>query len=345
MTRRFTSMLLAIGLAVSALGLAPIAQAASSPTVSVSRPTSITNSSATVSATIHPDGAETFYVVQSGLTTSYGVTSAAKALSGRAKSASVSVKLTGLLPGTVYHYRIILISKYGSATSPDHQVRTTGSPPADVATGAAQLGTPYVVLLTGVVNPHSAATAYFFQYGQNGLPVALDSQTAPQSLPANTGPRNVGQLVGGLAPNTTYHFQLVAVHAGGVRSLGAYQTFTTYPAPRPRPVIRAGISPHRARQRPYAFAIFGSLRGPSTFPASLDCSGNVVAKFQLGRRVIDTELTTLSPSCRFSEVAIFRHLPGHGRRNRTVRLKVTITFRGNHYLFPVSARPIRLLLG
>lgn len=345
MTRRFTTTLLAIGLMTSALAFAALAQAASAPTISVARPTAITNSSAVVGGTIHPGGATTFYVVQSGLTSGYGVNSTAKSVSGTRSSVAVGVKLTGLLPGTVYHYRIILISKYGSSTTADQLVKTSGPPPPDVATGAVQLDTPNIVTLAGIVNPRNAATTYFFQYGQNSLPSALDTRTIPQSIPSNAGPRIVQTLVGGLAPDTTYHFQLFAQHAGGALTSGGLQTFTTYPAPRPQPVIHASISPHRVRHRPYAFAIFGSLQGPARFPASGACSGNVEAKFQLGRRVIDTELTTVTSSCQFSQVVVFHRLPGHGKRNRTVRLKVTITFRGNHYLFPVSARPIRIRLG
>jgi hypothetical protein len=61
--------------------------------------------------------------------------------------------------------------------------------------------------LTGTVNPKGAATTWFFQYGAT---TAYGSQTGEQSAGSGTTNVPVSAAIGGLTPNTTYHYRLVA---------------------------------------------------------------------------------------------------------------------------------------
>jgi phosphodiesterase/alkaline phosphatase D-like protein len=344
MTRRlklFTG-LLASTFAVGA-GAAAVASAASPPTLTLSSPTSVTNSSAVVRATIHPGGATTYFVIQSGLTTTYGVQSKAIGVSGRLASSTVAFKLVGLLPGTAYHYRFFLINKYGNTTSADHQVKTTGAPPAGAETGAATVASSSSAFVSGVVSPKGAATTYYFQYGSDGASVMFDTQTSPKTIPSKAHPSTVAAFIAGLAQNTSYHYRLVAVHSGSIVSEGEYQHFTTFPNPRPGPALHTGITPRSIHGAPYAFAMFGHLAGfPS--PAAVACTGYINIHVRLGRKLVASELIPVGADCKFSTVVQLNKLPGHGRRGRTVHLAARLSFQGNKYLAPVASRPYRLAL-
>jgi hypothetical protein len=89
---------------------------------------------ATLNGTVDPRGYEATYQYEYGPTTSYG--SAAPAPAGPAGASNtaegVSTRLTELLPGVVYHYR--LVAKSGGITSmgADHTLFTTPSAPSAI---------------------------------------------------------------------------------------------------------------------------------------------------------------------------------------------------------------------
>lgn len=62
---------------------------------------------ATPTGVINPEGATTTWVIQYGLTTAYGLQNFPGTLPGVTSAASVSAELTGLAPGTLFHYRIV----------------------------------------------------------------------------------------------------------------------------------------------------------------------------------------------------------------------------------------------
>jgi hypothetical protein len=66
------------------------------------------------------------------------------------------------------------------------------------------------VTLAGSVTPNGADTAFSFDYG---LTTAYGSRTPPISAGAGTTPVPVQVAVGNLAPNTTYHYRLVATNS------------------------------------------------------------------------------------------------------------------------------------
>jgi hypothetical protein len=85
--------------------------------------------------------------------------------------------------------------------------------------------------LNGVVTPNGRQTGYVFVYGTT----RYTAHTAPASAGDGRAPVAVSAHVDGLAPATTYHFQLIAFsgHHGFAR--GGDLTFTTAPAPVPEP--------------------------------------------------------------------------------------------------------------
>lgn len=112
-------------------------------------------------------------------------------------------------------------------------VATMGALCAGVALAASSApgvltGTAFPVLqneaiLHGYVNPHGSDTTYYFQWG---LTTGYGSTGTSASAGSGTKATAVNYTAGGLMPDTTYHFRLVASNSGGT-TLGADRTFTT----------------------------------------------------------------------------------------------------------------------
>jgi hypothetical protein len=210
-----------------------------------------------------------------------------------------------------------------------------------VTTGpASQIG-PFSVTLSGTVNPNGQATQWEFDYG---LTTQYTARTFGGTVAASSSQTTVTEMLQGLEPGTVFHYRLVGLHGSSVVSDGGDQTFMTLPYPRPVPRVSVTIAPRRARTKPYTFTTFGTVSGPSRF-ASLDCFGSASIRFVLGSRVLQSELATLQPNCTFSAQNVFRRLPGRGPKNRQVRLRVLVHWRGNGYLAPSDARPQTIVLG
>jgi hypothetical protein len=96
-----------------------------------------------------------------------------------------------------------------------------------VTTGAASNIAISTVTLNGTVDPNSAATTYFFQYGPTSL---YGAQTAAGSAGKGANGVKVSVDVANLAPFTTYHYRLVAQNSKGLVK-GKDRTFKTKRAP------------------------------------------------------------------------------------------------------------------
>jgi virginiamycin B lyase len=97
------------------------------PRVSLGAPSAIGATSATVAGTVDPRGTATAVRVEFGPTAAYGRSVALAEASG-ADPLPVSGSLTGLVPATTYHYRLIASSDDGTARSDDATFTTTAAP-------------------------------------------------------------------------------------------------------------------------------------------------------------------------------------------------------------------------
>lgn len=112
-------------------------------------------------------------------------------------------------------------------------------------TAAPQNVTATTAVVTGTVNPRGLPTTAYFQYGTTP---AYGSRTPDQAVGNGTTVVAVSATLAGLAPNTTYHYRVVAVNSAGTNR-GADRTFKTPggpPAVAPEPskleLARATIS-------------------------------------------------------------------------------------------------------
>lgn len=197
----------------------------SAPVVSTGAASAVSETEATLNGTVNPSEQETSYFFEYGPTTAYGQkTTEASAGSGTA-TVSKSASVSGLSGGTTYHFRLVAENATGTTFGTDHAFTTTG-PPSATTKSATSVGED-AATLNGSVNPNGFQTTYFFNYGTTA---AYGQKTAETSVGEGTSTLTAAAALTGLAPETTYHFQLVAESAKGTRA-GADQTFTTASVP------------------------------------------------------------------------------------------------------------------
>jgi phosphodiesterase/alkaline phosphatase D-like protein len=85
------------------------------PAVATGPATGVTSTSATVTGIVNPNGANTTYEFQFGLTPAYGMQTSSTILTAATAPLPVSQTLTGLAPATVFHYRVVAL--HGSNVS------------------------------------------------------------------------------------------------------------------------------------------------------------------------------------------------------------------------------------
>ena len=330
---------LLVALFAAFLATVAVALAASSPAVSTRSAGSVGSSAAVLRGYVRPNGAKTAYQFQWGLTTAYGTVTATRSAGSSATArVSVGVELHHLLPGTVYHYRLLAENRVGGSIGSDARFKTRGNPPPYAATGPISQVNSDAATVTAVINPNHEKTTWYFQYG---LSPTYSSRTFSETLPAGSAPVTVSAQLAGLSSGTIFHYRIVAINRG-VTELGVDSIFMTFPAHAAVPRVRARTTPRHARHQPFVFTTSGKVIGPSSIPSQFACSRSVQIRFFLGRRRVGRTFAAVEPNCTFSAQTVFRHRPS--RRHRA-RLRVLVQFLGNGYLARNRARSEHVNLG
>lgn len=94
------------------------------PTLTVRRHSGITTRAVTINATVNPNGAVTSYRVRYGKTATLGSLSPVHQLAAGTAAKPVSLRLSGLKPGTAYHYRVVATNSTGTTLGPDRRFTT-----------------------------------------------------------------------------------------------------------------------------------------------------------------------------------------------------------------------------
>jgi hypothetical protein len=193
------------------------------PVVQTKPATNVTATRATLNGTVNPESAETKYYFEYGTTKTYGSKTAEASAGSGTAGVEESAAIAGLAPSTTYHFRVVASNADGTTDGADEVLTTSASSKPYVetkaATGAGETG----ATLNGVVNPESAETKYYFEYGTTE---SYGERTAEASAGSGFGNLEESKAITGLAASTTYYFRIVATNSHGTTD-GADQVFST----------------------------------------------------------------------------------------------------------------------
>ncbi len=216
--------------AQSARGVYILDDPAPVPTASFDSISDITCTSATVNGSVNPNGppqvsAHLEYSPDGTSWTALPEVTIGTQNTPQPLNAALDPPAGGLAPNTTYHVRIVVTKQFTAPIVPSEQTFDTLACPPDAETTGAQVRTSTTATLSGRVNPRNAATTYHFDYGTTA---SYGQSSADQSAGSDDLIHIVNQKISGLAPNTTYHYRLVADNgAPGSPAQGADRTFTT----------------------------------------------------------------------------------------------------------------------
>jgi hypothetical protein len=172
---------------------------------------------ATLNASLDPDGMETSYKFQYGLTQSYDFETEPESAGSGNGVTSVGTELSGLPSGKIFHYRVIASNANGTTVGSDRTFRTA-SPP-DISGVRTTEVTATSAVLHAVVNPVGFDTEYHFEYGPTP-DYGSSIPPEPENIGSGGEPVPVTQKIEGLQPGATYHFRIVAENQWGPSESG-----------------------------------------------------------------------------------------------------------------------------
>jgi hypothetical protein len=142
----------------------------------------------------------------------------------------VTAQLTGLTHGALYHYRLVAESGNGiQAIGRDRPFRPQGplTMSDTIVSGVNTDG----ALLSADINPNGGETDYFVEYGLEDCDLGSCTSAPLQAaeLPNALGVQAASVRLSGLAPDTGYHYRLIARNDFG-EVVGMEDVFRTYAA-------------------------------------------------------------------------------------------------------------------
>jgi hypothetical protein len=192
--------------------------------------TDILSTSATLVGYVDANYASTIVTFEYGTTDSYGQSTTAiqSPLTGGGSYVEVNKNITGLAPGTIYHFRIKAVNSFGTKYSSDMTFTTLGGPPQTYPYNATEILSTSATLV-GYVDANYSSTTVTFEYGTTDS--YGQSTTAIQSPLTGGGSYvEVTKNITGLAPGTIYHFRIKAVNVLGT-TYSSDMTFATLGGP------------------------------------------------------------------------------------------------------------------
>src|SRR3989338_2756618 len=207
---------------------------ASVPFVITESETFVSNSTALVTGKVTPNGAQTMYWYEYGLTTALGGRTSSQAIGSGFIPIPAPAYITGLSANTPYFYRVSAQNAYGAANGTIRSFTTNTTPPPPgtaptISTDSATDISRTTANLNGRVDPNNSPSSFWFEYGETS---ELGSATALQAAGSGNTSLPATVSISNLRPQTKYFFRLNAQSQFGTVN-GAIRNFMTVGPPAP----------------------------------------------------------------------------------------------------------------
>jgi hypothetical protein len=134
----------AVGVAVLFVGAGEAAAAL--PTASTGAAKSVTPSSAVLTGTVNPNNLATTYYFDFGPTKAYGSRTPTQGpTAANKKNVAASASVTGLAPGTTYHFRLVAVNASGTKLGGDRSFKTSSGISLQAAPNPILFGRPVAI--------------------------------------------------------------------------------------------------------------------------------------------------------------------------------------------------------
>ena len=187
----------------------------SAPSVSTEAANGLGYHQATLNGSVNPNGPTTNYYFEWGLNSASEHKTSEVAAGYGETAIHESSTITGLKPGTTYHFRIVAANWVGSSASKEETL-TTLIPPPSVSNETPTNIADTSATLNGTVDPNGFSTTYQFQYWQAGKPSEVtDLPVTPEAIGSGESNVKVSKNALSLEPFTEYKWRIVATNGGG----------------------------------------------------------------------------------------------------------------------------------
>ncbi|HEX3241895.1 MAG TPA: hypothetical protein VHQ97_02345 [Solirubrobacterales bacterium] len=188
--------------------------------------TGVDENSAVLRGQLDPDGKDTSYYFEYGVTENYDLKTSVLSAGSTPGLKTVSTPIEGLPAGKVFHYRLVASNEDGTTLGEDQRFRTASTPSVYGLRATNLTGTS--ATLHATIDPVGYPTKYRFEYG----PTSNYGESIPvpdAAIPTLDEPVEVEQTLTGLTPGITYHYRLVATSEPWGTSVSPDTTFDFAP--------------------------------------------------------------------------------------------------------------------
>jgi hypothetical protein len=252
--RRLFSAVALLAVLASLGASAVAAQAATPPKVNTTGAREVSFASAVLTGSVNPNGSNTSYYFQYGITRSYGSQTAIADVGSGTKAVAVRLAIAGLQPLTVYHYRLVAVNSAGATIGDDEKLLTTKVP-----LSLAILSSPNPVPFGGLVTVQGTLSGT----GNANRTVVLQAN----AFPFTSGFQSIGN------PELTTATGSFSFTVPALTQSTQFRVFTTPNNPVISPVatesVAVRVSSHIRRTRRRGFARFYGTVTPAVNGAQI----------------------------------------------------------------------------